>query len=166
MTGYALLDDLPEALHVELADRRPRQAAHRPRRTRSRHRPHTRTRARQPNPLPGPLMLDLRALSFIDATGLAGPLGAATDARRHRYTLKLAPATPSPDCSNCARSTRASATPTHRPADPPADDLLRLNHAETSPRPARIQQRRPHPTRPAARGDGRAPTLTSPTAMR
>jgi anti-anti-sigma factor len=115
---------------------------------------------------PGPLMLDLRALSFIDATGLAGPLGAATDARRHRYTLKLAPATPSPDCSNCARSTRASATPTHRPADPPADDLLRLNHAETSPRPAQNRRSRPHPTRPAARGDGRAPTLTSPTAMR
>jgi len=91
MTGYALLDDLPEALHVELADRgRGRLLTVRGGLDLATAPTLERALASQTR-RPGPLVLDLRGLSFIDATGLAVLLGAATDARRHRCTLELVP---------------------------------------------------------------------------
>ena len=91
MAAHALLDHLTEALHVELADRGPSRlltvrgeldlatapTLERVLAIQARHR--------------GPLVLDLRGLSFIDVTGLAVLLRAAADARRHRCILKLIP---------------------------------------------------------------------------
>lgn len=91
MTAHALLDHLPEALHVELADRGPSRlltvrgeldlatapTLERVLAIQARHR--------------GPLVLDLRGLSFIDVTGLAVLLRAATDAPRRPCKLKPMP---------------------------------------------------------------------------
>jgi anti-sigma B factor antagonist len=90
-TAHALSNDVPEALHVDVAHRGRRtlitvrgelDLATTPKLERA-----LATQARHH----GPLVLDLRGLSFIDASGLGVLLRADADAHRHQTELKLIP---------------------------------------------------------------------------